>query len=658
MPVEGGVSNLSDAVIRSVQYEITVNGAGALADLQTRLGEVRTAQATLTAMFGAGLYTQAEYQRKLDALSSAEHDLEGRVKLATAALANQGQITDKLVNSLKRAEGQTRNSAWAFQNVAYAIDDVQYGAAALTNNIVGLTTAFGGNSTAVAIGAAALTTAFAVYVNYDAIVRKINDVVLSGIPITKSSADEIEELGKKTNKSADELARYNELKEKQKRADATSSIKGAEAETQEDAVTKALKAAGGGKKVKGQLAGVLATSPVTADEALDKKADDAEAMHRKYIDLEKRHMASSVDVEMYKKLAEEARKKATDARNAKANTLADSMVGESTVDPDQLRALQGYVAKNPGAFSPKLAKGLEKATPEAVAKAVRDRENKEGNQAFDKFADAGEDEHEKYVKDKAANLRKGMMRDILKGESFTPQEIQAKLAASGEKPVDPGTARDILNAIIKGSIEEVSKQAQEMGGVPFAQARAAMIGKIDEQDQRQARHQTPEQREAKAAAAKADREVTKADREADRKRAKVASGAKTSFNLTSFKTMKAEMERRARLGEDPAAVDEMAYKWARDITDANPDLEIDQADDIASGEVKRARDAIAGKEKQKAARRAAYANPDLRMKGGNGGSPQAANDPMARKLDAMIDKLGQIADNTGEMTDGVPAVYS
>lgn len=365
----------------------------------------------------------------------------GRIGLSDAQATQQTIAAQRQYNQLMgQGAFAARSYSTAMLQVGWAVDDAQYGMAGLGNNIIGLTTAFFGFRPAVLGVAAGLTGAAAIYRNWNALVSAGRAALYAGIPTTKSAGDEIKELGKKQHKTNEETARYIELKERQKRAEATSSIRSEEEETQEGAVNKAIKAAGGGKKVKGQLAGVLAASPLTADEELDKKADEAEALYRKMVDLEKRRMTDAESVAMHRKFAEEARKKAQDARNEKAGKLANDIVSESTVDPDQLKAFQGYVKANPNSFAPDLGENLQKGTPEAVKKAVEAKRTKElrdeGKSHADILNDINEAEEKKRTQEAMTSTDHGTQ--LVPGfgsvaKAFDDTKTDLKLEAKQEK---------------------------------------------------------------------------------------------------------------------------------------------------------------------------------------------------------------------------------
>ena len=74
---------------------------------------------------------------------------------------------------------------------------------------------------------------------------------------TKTEAQEMEELGKKTEKTADELSRYNQLKEKQHQIEAAGSVKSSEQDAAEKRYDQGVKAAGGSDKILGEIAASL-----------------------------------------------------------------------------------------------------------------------------------------------------------------------------------------------------------------------------------------------------------------------------------------------------------------------------------------------------------------------------------------------------------------
>jgi hypothetical protein len=271
---------------------------------------------------------------------------------------------DRLVDlnrGLQSAQASSRDFGRATLLASQGVEDLQYGVAAVLNNLPGLITSLGGGA-----GLAGVISLVAVggKVLYD----HWNDLgALFGQGHTRTEAEQMEELRKKTSLTADEaerLSRATQLKEK------VTSLRGAKTDderSEEEAASKAVADAG----FRNVAAGLLRTNPELVDgtgEAAKAKAELDK--FNKSVAFNK--SGGELDV-IRKKL--ELEEKLLQARRATAEELAASGTLPS-VFPGGREKLAEAVKANPDAFGPggrKLAEDLKAADPEAMREKAEDK---------------------------------------------------------------------------------------------------------------------------------------------------------------------------------------------------------------------------------------------------------------------------------------------
>jgi hypothetical protein len=522
MALEGQVRNLNDAIIRSVQYEISVNGAGALTDFQARLANVQAAQALLTAKFNAGKIEAKEYQEQLDKLTMAERDLEGRINLTTAAMANGMRVTDDLVDKIKKAEGQAQKTSYAFFQIAYAIDDVQYGLPALTNNIVGLTTAALGNSQAVAGIAVGLVAAVAIYNNWNAIVSAGKGILLAGIPATQSAQKEMEALGKVTEKTADQQERFNKLKEDERLQNKITAIRGKAEQAHEKAVADAFEESGGDKAVREGLVKVELGSNRHRDMQEEERIAEGRKVSFKDPLLQRAH-----------EIEQKKREKAYDDKRMKAaNEAADAQMREAMRGEPGLASLISTVDANNSSFNraPGLLgslmgarredrerqAGLEVSGEIRGKKLVEDRNKREqqenkARQEADAESRRKQGAFDLNVQHRIGQMAPGLFKEHVQGADLDRDKLKKRMMDAGlpEAEVD-----EIVDAVLAGLMKQFSDKlvahAMTLGqGATPKTAMEDLRRKAQEESQREAelaeKKQGAAASKAKAAQARLDK---------------------------------------------------------------------------------------------------------------------------------------------------------
>ncbi len=161
---------------------VEVKGTQALADLKTELTSTAQDIENLKNQFAAGAITEQEFFDDTKPLIGQSRELK---------------------ESIKFLEAGSIDTSKAMQNMGHVATELATGRIyGLMGSLQRLTEALGGPAgLGLAIGAASMA-AFELFRNYDEIVDRF------GMGATKTEAERMEELGKKTGKTADEAERY------------------------------------------------------------------------------------------------------------------------------------------------------------------------------------------------------------------------------------------------------------------------------------------------------------------------------------------------------------------------------------------------------------------------------------------------------------------
>lgn len=582
------------------------------------------------------------------------------------ALQAATQTTVQHAAATNIATNSTRKFQYGLIQIAYVMDDVQYGARALTNNVAALASSFGGPYAGYI--ALAATGTFLLYNHWD----KLQGVLTAGIPLTKSEAERMDELGKATKRTAQETLELNELKEKQARIDATAGAIAEEIRDQKQGVLQAFSKSHGGKKIKGQLAGVLGSMGRGGDDQAEANLRAAEQEYKEYKEGWKKQFGNApmdaTEKGIFEKRIADLKKVAEQKRNANLNKMADDILADAQEDPEKLKELIGYAKKHPKAFAPGFAERLQRATPEGIAKEHQDKLDEEDRKSREAIADEKNQEVEKERTDqikKHAESLKSMYQE-LRGKGLDPNQanIAGSLAGAGVKDAK-FVAAEVLQLLKKQYEQDVRAKSLELGGVSTEEGAAALAR------ENQIKAENKEIREAETPVQKAQRIAEERDAKRESiQQAKIDRALATRGRQTFGKAIGSAMRAQAQQGANEGDTDQQLYEQVRDQLMAKGMSQHD-ADVEAWGAVNAARSERDKKLNQQQFRQ----NNPMRQPGAvNAGARMnqaqadtADEDRFAKKIakelaDALEKAQGPplkaIANNTAEMRNGVPSVLT
>jgi hypothetical protein len=454
----------------------------------------------------------AEIRKQEDALAGLIRQQGAHSAAARAAASDVVNLRDQLA-SAEKAMGGLRggggNAALGIQQLANGFEDLQYSVGGAMNNMASAATMFGAS--------AALSTGIIfVGIGINQLVKHWDDLAGAfGGTAARTASEEMEELGKKTKKTADEQARYNELKKQGQLLDAA---RGAseEVETGHRAVQKTIQELGdfGAEGMDKLREGLMATRGGAPGEGgLDRNAPGYEALQRqmKLRDqvaemLKSGAYATSPEAEAMagQQLAalDKAIKTGRDENRKMSADWAEQVIREAIGNqPKGLEKLRDIVASNQAHFPPETAIRLGEAWKEfeeanaAYSKRRKERERKaratESTETQYGDQEAAEQDREtaEYRRRKAANRKRAedvagqlfagpLGREALAGTADTGDVRAAmeKLGFSG------GTidrrAGQVQEALRRRADDEARKRAAELG-TDLGGGRASLAAEAD-----------------------------------------------------------------------------------------------------------------------------------------------------------------------------------
>ena len=348
--------NIGD-LIASVQLD-TSKFDRASANVESGLFAIRKQINDLRTDFDAGHVSTQDYAERLAYLTETQNRLIAAINSATATTSNVVSANQKATKSYDQMAG---GMARAGMQAGFMLDDVQYGVSGIINNISPLTQSLAtaaGASQVMAMGIAsgvqiAAVAVYQLYVHWN----QFEDAL--GMGKVRTEAEEMEELGKKTKRTADETERLNKFKHEQ------SGIKSMMDERPEEERDRAkdIKHAvveADSRKVVGALAHAMEADGTGEKETL------AEASQGNRL---RNAMARfSADPEVRAKADErlQAHEDKVKQRINKANVdRAKDLLFQAQDDPLALRSLITKVERNPAAFPAGFLGDLKNQTPEA-----------------------------------------------------------------------------------------------------------------------------------------------------------------------------------------------------------------------------------------------------------------------------------------------------
>lgn len=362
-----------------------------------------------------------------------------------AALNKEIKATKDLLES---NAGSAKRAGQALMQLGYAADDVQYGLKGIANNIQPLLSSFGmGAGLAGALSIAAIA-AVQLYNHWD----DLMDVM--GMGRVRTEAEEMEALGKKTEKTAAEFEKLLKYQRQQGIIDTQRKGLTSAESAQEKAVNAAVAEGGGDDVVKG-LARIR-----QLDDPRMKRIDDDEAKYEAYV----RGAGKTVS-----QATRDRFQKRRDALAEQQDKEARAELARAAMDPSALQGLLNKVTSNPGAFGPNagaLASGLAQALPENMA---AERENARiGRKAEQAKAEREKEERDKDIEQ---DYEWEKLQESNRRWKQSQQEKKRRVAdnVQNAKRQDPNLG-DMLSTLIYTAAKQGGPEA----------ANAAQVGLIDQ----------------------------------------------------------------------------------------------------------------------------------------------------------------------------------
>lgn len=347
-----------EAALRSDAAQIAAANTAKLADAIALTTDKQWAALAATQAF-------TDTRRSLNAALERAASHEQSAATATARSASALNETAKAASAAAAAKKQNAsasNDATAgsqrlgqgLMQLGFALDDVQYGMKGLSNNIPGLLTSFGTGAGLAGVISIVAIGAYQLYSHWDQLMG------LMGMGKVKSQADEMEELAKKTEKTADETARLLKYQERQATVTKQRGAKTDAESEQEKLVNEAIAKNDNDVVVRGLAQLKMGTDPRV--KALERQQAHEEQIRR-------------ISTNGRAGLSDDENARFERRRGALANTIdaeVRDQLAKATHDPGALQGLVNKVTSNPEAFGGrekgmKLAAGLMDATPDAIA---------------------------------------------------------------------------------------------------------------------------------------------------------------------------------------------------------------------------------------------------------------------------------------------------
>jgi len=403
-----------------------------------------------------------------DNASVAAKQLQG----ANDALGGSYTRLGQLQNQAGGMQSAMADRTMAFTRMTYfaaqGLEDWAYGFRAVVNNIPLVANELGkliGLTPQMSMGFAAVASiAGTIIANFDSIKKGFDGILYAGIRITKDATTEMAELGKVTEKTAEQQERYNKLKEEQGRIDAILKIQSHEQEAQRGAFETAMKNAGGSQAVFKSLKEIHQAGGETQDPAAEEKIANLQAAiaERKTDDFQKRAL---------QRLLAKAEADYATARGTKAGELAKGDLRRAETDPQALESLIGKVRDRPGAFKPGLLEDLEHARPEQAIKdkiAGLDRDPFKAQKKAAEEAKKSAKDAETDVEKVATDVFEGLYKAWLKGADIDRARIAEILVASGKA----GTEAEI--DVAEKKLDELQRDKIAKGRADLFQRRGGV----------------------------------------------------------------------------------------------------------------------------------------------------------------------------------------
>lgn len=428
-----------------------------IANAERALFVIREDIRKLDAALAKGEISIQDYAREILYLSESENKLNVAMMTASNAVQQQANSLNNAGKSAKNAyEAMARSQAagMAIMQLGFIIDDIQYGFGSVVNNIGPfahqVSTAFGASATAAMGWAAgiqvAAVAAYQLYVHWDQAMDAL------GMGKVRTEAEEMEELAKKTGKTADETARLNKYKREQAEIQA---IMGSQtrAEREQAGSVRDVLTEAGGDTVIGKLAQAIQAGGQGAKMTPEEKAELDRIQTQGYFQTDPAQQAKSKAA--YQAKLDQINKRINDADIERAQKLAAQAVN----DPSARKSMIAKLSRVPG--NEELVANLAATLPENKSKLEGQQLeadlNAESRENYNKYLDSVKEKDRKKAQEEmdfdanAENVFKQSVReskDLIPGGDKIAQfaTMQAML---GGNPADLQAVKEQIKAQLK-----------------------------------------------------------------------------------------------------------------------------------------------------------------------------------------------------------------
>ena len=423
--------------------------------------EAAAAQKSADAVAKAAAAKKASWEQEAN-------DARVAAAVAQTAAAKQAAAASGTAPGSKGGGGKSGVNAQGLMQISYFLDDVQYGIRGVANNIPGLLNAVGVVGKLAGAFSIASAAAVLLYNHWDSIVG------LFGMGATQTEAERMEELGKKTEKTAEETRKLTKYEENLSNQRAQRG-KSKEESALTDEVNSAVTELGDENAVRGMVQ-LRRGRYVNADPEMSK--------------LEAKRKRQEKDLQTLQRMgyAGTNAKAELDATTAdlegRLDKAARADLAAAASDPAKKKALEALVQGNPGAFGPggaAFADNLGKRAREA-ADAAKDRDAKAQDAEEAAAQKAQEEEDKRRLEAADMEDAANQDRDNQQREEFRKARSK-KFEAARDSGLGPLIA-DQLAAAMKqgGDISPLKKALQERLTATFGLAAGPAMLKDAETD--------------------------------------------------------------------------------------------------------------------------------------------------------------------------------
>lgn len=423
--------------------------------------------------------------RQFGDLAARKADLRAQIDQVTASMKAQAAETRQLAVGMNGIARGGMNTGQKLMIMGQVMDDAQYGMVALTNQAGQVAMALGLGAGVGGAAMAAMVAVSQLHKNWHGF------TTLVGMGGVETAAEEMERLGDKTKRTADEQARLNDLKREEKTWTDVGEGKSPAERATESAMMGALGGAPGRDVLKGLTEvnrDVVKMTPKDREDIETARERDAilKAADTGTIPLQPLHQIFRAVHGTEAEVRERINKRLADENLQVSKNLIDNAIhGIGRVGESARKQLLRIVQENPGAFPEGLARDLEAATPEGREAADQARLEARGSrqarlieQGLEKKAKA-EEVAQAQLEARGSRQRRLIEQDL---KRKADAERAALTVAEG---VDEAENEDNFREYLRGKLdrgERLTPGERESGGPEVREAEQEMMqGQLDRQ---------------------------------------------------------------------------------------------------------------------------------------------------------------------------------